>query len=382
MAEDKAKQPVIIKRIKKSAHATHGGAWKIAYADFVTAMMAFFLLLWLLNSVTQEQLEGISNYFAPISASRSTVGSGGVLGGASATVEGSAKSATAKDSVTQDLPPPQAGSGGEQSSLTPDEEQAAEVIRQKEEEQFKQAKDQLENTIAGMPQMKQLADSLMIDNTPEGLRIQLIDKEGLAMFPSGSAEPHLHTKRLLELVSKVIVSMPQQISISGHTDAKKFVSDTGYSNWELSADRANAARRELTHFKVPYEKVSLVVGKAATDPFLPSDPQNARNRRLSIVLLRGTGDDNPANPKNLEKKKPPTPPQAKAKEALPGLDQLRQRQLGQDKAPAPAAKAGAPLPPRVKATGGEALPGLEEIRRKQLEEGKSPAPAQLVPPKQ
>ncbi len=380
MAEDKAKQPVIIKRIKKSAHATHGGAWKIAYADFVTAMMAFFLLLWLLNSVTQEQLEGISNYFAPISASRSTVGSGGVLGGASATVEGSAKSATAKDSVTQDLPPPQAGSGGEQSSLTPDEETAAEVIRQKEEEQFKLAKDQLENTIAGMPQMKQLADSLMIDNTPEGLRIQLIDKEGLAMFPSGSAEPHLHTKRLLELVSKVIVSMPQQISISGHTDAKKFVSDTGYSNWELSADRANAARRELTHFKVPYEKVSLVVGKAATEPFLPSDPQNARNRRLSIVLLRGTGDDNPANPKNLEKKKPPTQPQAKAKEALPGLDQIRQRQLGQDKAPA--AKAGAPLPPRVKATGGEALPGLDAIRRKQLEEGQSPAPAQPVPPKQ
>ncbi|MBI2585688.1 MAG: hypothetical protein HYW28_07420, partial [Rhodospirillales bacterium] len=128
MAEDKAKQPVIIKRIKKSAHATHGGAWKIAYADFVTAMMAFFLLLWLLNSVTQEQLEGISNYFSPVSVSRSTVGSGGVLGGSSATVEGSAKSATAKDSVTQDLPPPKAGSGGEQSSLTPDEETAAEVL--------------------------------------------------------------------------------------------------------------------------------------------------------------------------------------------------------------------------------------------------------------
>jgi len=376
MAEDKAKQPVIIKRIKKSAHATHGGAWKIAYADFVTAMMAFFLLLWLLNSVTQEQLEGISNYFAPISASRSTVGSGGVLGGSSATVEGSAKSATAKDSVTQDLPPPQAGAGGEQSSLTPDEEAAAEVLRQKEEEQFKQAKEQLENTIAGMPQMKQLADSLMIDNTPEGLRIQLIDKEGLAMFPSGSAEPLLHTKRLLELVSKVILGMPQQISISGHTDAKKFVSDSGYSNWELSADRANAARRELTHFKVPYEKVSLVVGKAATEPLLPDDPQSARNRRLSIVLLRGTGDDNPANVKNLEKKK------AKEKEALPGLEQIRQRQLGKGQAPpapvttapVPAPKATAPLPPRIKATEGEALPGLEAIRRKQLEEGNAPAP--------
>ncbi|MBI2979121.1 MAG: OmpA family protein, partial [Rhodospirillales bacterium] len=187
--------------------------------------------------------------------------------------------------------------------------------------------------------------------------------------PSGSAEPHLHTKRLLELVSKVIVSMPQQISISGHTDAKKFVSDTGYSNWELSADRANAARRELTHFKVPYEKVSLVVGKAATEPLVPEDPQNARNRRLSIVLLRGPGDNNPANPKNLEKK-----------------EKKPQPQPVQEKAQAPQApkapKTGAPLPPRVRATEGEALPGLEAIRRKQLEEGKSPAPAQPAPPKQ
>ncbi len=387
MAVDKSKQPVIIKRIKKSAHAAHGGAWKIAYADFVTAMMAFFLLLWLLNSVTQEQLEGISNYFAPISASRSTVGSGGVLGGSSATVEGSAKSASAKDSVTQDLPPPQAGAGGEQSSMTPDEEQAAEVLRKKEEEQFEQAKEQLENTIAGMPQMKQLADSLMIDNTPEGLRIQLVDKEGLAMFPSGSAEPFLHTKKLLALVAKMINDMPQQISISGHTDAKKFVSDSGYSNWELSADRANAARRELAHDKVPYEKVSLVVGKAATEPLLPKDPDNARNRRLSIVLLRGTGKDNPANPENIKKKKE----KAKEKEALPGLDDIRKKQMGEPPAakaaarvppPAQPAPAGVALPPPIKAIEGEALPGLEAIRRRQLEEGKAPPPASapLPPP--
>jgi len=291
MAEDKAKQPVIIKRIKKSAHATHGGAWKIAYADFVTAMMAFFLLLWLLNSVTQEQLEGISNYFSPVSVSRSTVGSGGVLGGSSATVEGSAKSATAKDSVTQDLPPPKAGSGGEQSSLTPDEETAAEVLRQKEEEQFKQAKEQLENTIAGMPQMKQLADSLMIDNTPEGLRIQLIDKEGLPLFPSGSAEPYLHTKRMLELVSKVILSMPQQISVSGHTDAKKFVSDTGYSNWELSADRANASRRELVAGGMSENKILRVVGLSSAVMLDKINPLNPINRRISIIVMNKKAED-------------------------------------------------------------------------------------------
>ena len=389
MAEDKSKQPIIIKRIKKASHATHGGAWKIAYADFVTAMMAFFLLLWLLNSVTQEQLQGISNYFAPVSVSRSTVGSGGILGGSSATSEGSAKSATAKDSVTMELPPPKAGTGGEQTNLTPDEEAAAEVMRQKEEEQFKEAKQEIENAISGIPQLKQLADSLLIDNTPEGLRIQLLDKEGLPLFASGSADPYLHTKRLLELVSKVIEKMPQQLSISGHTDAKRFVNDSGYSNWELSADRANAARRELIHFKVPYDKVSLVVGKAATEPLLPKDPENARNRRLSIILLRGTGKDNPANPDNIKVKK------KGAAEALPGLENIRERQStegspAKTQAPVPPAvapaekpKAAQPLPPKLKATEGEALPGLEAIKRKQLEEDKTgkPKASQPLPPK-
>jgi chemotaxis protein MotB len=383
MAEDKSKQPVIIKRIKKASHATHGGAWKIAYADFVTAMMAFFLLLWLLNSVTQEQLQGISNYFAPVSVSRSTVGSGGILGGASATAEGSAKSATAKDSVTMELPPPKAGAGGEQTNLTPDEEAAAEVMRQKEEEQFKEAKQEIENAIAGIPQLKQLADSLLIDNTPEGLRIQLLDKEGLPLFASGSADPYLHTKRLLELVSKVILKMPQQISISGHTDAKRFVSDSGYSNWELSSDRANAARRELVHFKVPYDKVSLVVGKAATEPLLPAEPENARNRRLSIILLRGTGKDNPANPDNVKARKKGTEEARPAVEAAPGKAQATVPPAPAAK-PGDKAKAAQPLPPRLKATEGEALPGLDAIKRKQLEEDKAggkPKAALPLPPK-
>jgi len=254
------------------------------------------------------------------------------LGGKTITEEGAAQSSTSRDAVTVDLPPPKAGTGGD----TPDSEStdesesdnvSEEALKQREQEQFEDAKEELEETIAGIPQMKQLVESLMIDNTQEGLRIQLVDQDGLAMFPSGSAEMFLHTRRLLELVSKVILKMPQQLSISGHTDAVPFISDTGYSNWELSADRANSARRELQHFDVPEKRIARVVGKSDTEPFLPDDPKNARNRRLSIVLLRGTGEDNPAA--NL----PESQPAGSEGEVLPGLNEIRRRQL-QDQAPA------------------------------------------------
>ena len=312
------KQPVIIKKIKKGGHAAHGGAWKIAYADFVTAMMAFFLLLWLLSSVPQEQLEGISNYFSPTTVSATTSGSGDILSGATITSEGTAQSSISRDSVTVDLPLPKAGTGGEKvASEMTDEEKAEELQRKKEEDQFEEAKKELEEIIERTPELKEMKKSLLIDNTPEGLRIQLLDKEGLPMFPSGGAEMFDHTKRLLALVSKVIVKMPQQISISGHTDSVPYVSKTGYSNWELSADRANAARRELVHAEVPFERVSKVVGKAATEPFLPEDPKNARNRRLSIIMLRGTGRDKPS-------------PSAK-EESLPGLGAIRRKQLEDSK---------------------------------------------------
>ena len=270
MAEDKSSQAIIIKKIKKGGHAAHGGAWKIAYADFVTAMMAFFLLLWLLSSVSQEQLEGISNYFAPVTVSATMSGGGDILGGATIAVEGSAQTSTSRDSVTVELPPPRAGTGGEgeggtETSSAPTEEEALEEkMRQLEEEDFEKAKKELEEKIAEVPELKELEDSLLIDNTPEGLRIQLVDKDGLSMFPSGSADMHKHTRRILSLVSKVIAKMPQQISVSGHTDSVPFVTDTGYSNWELSADRANAARRTLVESKVPFERVSRVIGKAAT----------------------------------------------------------------------------------------------------------------------
>lgn len=285
---------IIIKRIKKGGHAHHAGAWKVAYADFVTAMMAFFLLLWLLNSATQEQLEGISNYFAPVSILSTTSGSGGILGGQLAGEEGAMEVSSARPSFTLNLPPPKAGEGAEEDESedreSADMQEAEERLKQQEQEQFNEAADALRQAIQSVPSLKQLAESLIIDNTPEGLRIQIVDQEGLAMFPRGGSNMYLHTKKVLELVAKVIKAMPQKIKISGHTDATKFITESGYGNWELSADRANASRRALHDLGVPETRFSRVVGLAATEPLLADDPSNPRNRRLSLVLLRGTGN--------------------------------------------------------------------------------------------
>lgn len=306
-----ADQPIIIKKIKKGGHgAHHGGAWKIAYADFVTAMMAFFLLLWLLNSVTQEQLEGIADYFAPTVATISQSGSGKILGGTTIADDGTQEDTLGRPTVVMDLPPPSAGKGGEsmqdapsegksdsQSNTeptdTPPTEQVAAQEQQKknEEQQFEKAADELKQAIETLPEFQQLAKSLMIDNTPEGLRIQIVDQDGLAMFPSGSSRMYEHTERVLKLVSQVILKMPQNISITGHTDSIPYTSlGEQYTNWELSSDRANSARRYLLQSGIPPDRLSHIVGKAATEPLLPDDPTNSRNRRLSIIMLRGTGE--------------------------------------------------------------------------------------------
>ncbi len=289
-------QSLIVKKIKKGGHAHHGGAWKVAYADFVTAMMAFFLLLWLLNAVTEEQLEGISNYFSPENISMSESGAGGMLGGKVIGETGAMPDTTARPSVTVDLPPPRAGTGGDEfagekqaaSEETGEEEDAA-TRQAREEREFQQAEQEIRQAIESVPSLKELAKSLLIENTPEGLRIQIVDQEGLAMFPRGGSEMFPYTRKVLDLVAKVITKMPQKISIAGHTDATRFVGgEAGYTNWELSADRANASRRALIELGVPSDRVSVVVGKAATDPLVANDPENPSNRRISIVLLRGT----------------------------------------------------------------------------------------------
>ncbi len=305
-----AEQPIIIKRIKKGGHAAHhGGAWKVAYADFVTAMMAFFLLLWLLNAVTEEQLQGIADYFAPSTVSKSNSGAGGMLGG-KVVGEGSMSSQGTTPSFTLSLPPPSIGQGGD--ALTEPKEGAEEgagageggqgpaqaqalseqqIIQanaQREQKQFEHAQDALKQAINSIPELRKLADSLMVDNTPEGLRIQILDQDGLAMFPRGSPDMYGHTRALLDMVSRVIKQLPERISISGHTDSTPFVGQSNYTNWELSADRALATRRALLMSGVPADRVDRVVGQADTDPLEHGNPASPRNRRVTIVLLRDT----------------------------------------------------------------------------------------------
>ena len=284
--------PIIVKKIKKGGGGAHGGAWKIAYADFVTAMMAFFLLLWLLNAVSQEQLEGIADYFAPTVTSTSQSGSGQILGGTTVAVDGALEDTVSRPSVTMDLPPPKAGSGGEamQDEPTTAEMDAEQVKAKAEQEQFDKAEQELKEALETLPEFQQLAQSLMVDDTPEGLRIQIVDQDGLAMFPSGSSAMYEHTERVLGLVTEIIKKMPQDIAISGHTDAVPFGGGLDYTNWELSADRANSARRALLDLGVPKTRIARIVGKAATEPLLPDNPTDAKNRRLSIVLMRGTGE--------------------------------------------------------------------------------------------
>lgn len=272
--------PIIVRRPKRASQPHHGGAWKVAYADFVTAMMAFFLLLWLLNAVSKEQLQGISDYFAPISTQSSTTGGGGLLAGKTVAKKGVFNAESSRSpSMIREIP----------ASSEMSEEEIDELLRAREEEQFQEAEHKLRQALAESPELQGLAKSLLVENTPEGLRIQIIDQEGLAMFPRGEAEMYSHTRSALELVAKVVQKMPQDIDISGHTDATLYLTDKGYSNWELSADRANAARRALLLFGVPEARVARVAGRAATDPLIANNPEADGNRRLSVVLLRGTG---------------------------------------------------------------------------------------------
>lgn len=276
-------RPIIVKKIKKGGGGHHGGAWKVAYADFVTAMMAFFLLLWLLNVTTKEQKEGIANFFDPNPKIATTVsGAGGMLGGLSISQEG------AMVTNQQEMPQPQDNNPtlrAGQDKIT--EEALKEELRKREEENFKKAENAIKDAIKENAELKELEKNLMMDMTPEGLRIQIVDSDGKPMFPSGSAEMFERTQKLLGKVAEVIRKMPNEISVRGHTDSVPYAKGNSYGNWELSADRANASRRYLIASGFPENRVNNVLGKADRDHLLADKPNDAQNRRISIILLRG-----------------------------------------------------------------------------------------------
>tara|TARA_R110002110_G_scaffold1284_7_gene5277 strand:- start:2376 stop:3404 length:1029 start_codon:yes stop_codon:yes gene_type:complete len=298
--------PIIVKKVVKGGHGHHGGAWKVAYADFVTAMMAFFLLMWLLNATTEDQKQGISEYFSPSTVSNTTGGAGGLLGGAAVSSPGAMTSRTATPSVSLELRPTSGAQDGEadvegggavededpDKTANVSEEELKEELAKREEEAFQKAEAEIKQAIQETPELKDLQKHLVIDQTPEGLRIQIVDQEGKPMFASGSARMPKTTRTLLAKITQVVQKLPNKISLSGHTDATPFRgSRKGYGNWELSSNRALASRRVMVEAGLKMDKISHVTGKEATEPMIKDNPNDARNRRIAIVVLREAGKE-------------------------------------------------------------------------------------------
>jgi chemotaxis protein MotB len=345
---------VIIKKYEIVEGGHHGGAWKVAYADFVTAMMAFFLLMWLLNATTEDQRKGLADYFSPNNLmSHASSGTGEPFGGHTAFDQGALVSDRGSvqiilgkrpvidrtedgadlvnteshrarggegvgsgpaaddqdvDDATDEKPLgqkgtlPAPGPGGASDVERQGKPEArpvtsAEVAAEKarlEKAAFEQAAEQIREAVRADPALAELSRQLAIDMTPDGLRIQIIDEVKLPMFPTGSATPNERARLLLQKVVPVLMKLRQPISIAGHTDAAPFPGP-GRTNWELSAERANATRRLLVDGGLPETRVKSVTGNAERDPLLPADPLAAANRRIAILVLREAAAPRPGS---------------------------------------------------------------------------------------
>ncbi|MDQ6620892.1 MAG: flagellar motor protein MotB [Pseudomonadota bacterium] len=276
MASDQ-KPPIIVRRRKRASAVHHGGAWKIAYADFVTAMMAFFLLMWLLGSTAKGDMQGISEYFKTPLKVAMAGGSGS--GDSSSVIKGGGTDLSR--SVGQ----------RKQGDLPTEKRvvniKAAEAERQREEiEQFKRLKQRVEAAVEKSAMLKSFKNQLRVDMTQDGLRIQIVDEQNRPMFDSGKAEVKDYTRIILREIGALLNNVPNRISLAGHTDSAPFAAgERGYSNWELSADRANASRRELIAGGIAEDKLIRVIGLGPSVPLNRDNPADAVNRRISIVIM-------------------------------------------------------------------------------------------------
>lgn len=281
------KRPIVVKRIKKMAAGHHGGAWKIAYADFVTAMMAFFLLMWLLGSTTKGDLLGISEFFKTPLKVALEGGSGS--GDSSSVIKGGGKDLTRSTGQVKDGEVP---SEKRTVNLKATNQEFARLQRQQEMAMLKQLKANIEQAIEANEKLKQFKNQILLDITSEGLRVQIVDEKNRPMFQSGRAKLEPYTRDILREIGKTLNDVPNMISLSGHTDAQTYsMGDKGYSNWELSADRANASRRELILGGLKEDKVVRVVGLASAVPFDKADPLNPINRRISLIVMNKKAEE-------------------------------------------------------------------------------------------
>lgn len=329
---DDKKQPIIIRKIKKGHYGHHGGAWKVAYADFVTAMMAFFLLMWMLGGTSHEVRVGISKWFnnpsgiqGPGGASTSMIKLGGALeiphSNHDKRQDKNDKSHSFKDNTNQSTEKYKPEKAEIKKMLVSEQE------RQRDKHRLDSLMQELKAEIQRSQALRPFKDQLLLDITPQGLRIQIVDKKNRPMFDSSSAILKSYTKVILHKLAKIINTVPNHISIAGHTDATPFATRyiyveygsfeerRAYTNWELSADRANAARRELVIGGMRKNKVAEVVGLADSVLFDKKNPYDPINRRISIVVLNKEteaelgilGGKGGINPKNLSTRIKSTP---------------------------------------------------------------------------
>jgi chemotaxis protein MotB len=285
MAGDAKKlQPIIVKRIKKGGHGHHGGAWKIAYADFVTAMMAFFLLMWLLGSTTDGDKKGIADYFqSPLKVS--LMGGGSGSGDASHVIKGGGQDFTRTSGQVKRGEVSATRSTINLQALKA-EQTRAEVAR------LEDLKRKVEERLRASARLNSMMSQLRLDMTRDGLRIQIVDEQNRPMFASGSAVVQPTMRELLREIGAVLIEVPNRLTLEGHTDAQPFsAGERGYSNWELSSDRANASRRELIAGGLPEDRVLRVQGLAASSPLVKDDPSAATNRRISIIVMNRDAED-------------------------------------------------------------------------------------------
>ncbi len=304
-------RPIIVKRIKKGGAGHHGGAWKVAFADFATAMMAFFLVLWLMATATPEQKLAIEGYFNdPV---------GFASGGTPTPIDlgGSPEVAIAENNPvgeTMEVPP----------------ERIAELAEELDRQQLESLLHELQARIEESPRLREFKDQLKLDITDEGLRIQIVDKSQRPMFDIGQSHLKVYSEEILFELAGPISSVPNKISVSGHTDALPYSGrEPAYSNWELSADRANAARRALVLGGLAPERMARVVGLASSVLFDQADPANPVNRRISIIVLNKrtelemqAAEAQPADPKKVSPKLP-----SKLNKAIDRIEPVDPREL-------------------------------------------------------
>ena len=298
-AEAAALAPIIvIKKIMPGHGGAHGGAWKIALADMMTAMMAFFLLMWILGATNDSQRKSVADYFKPTSHSEITMGklagSNGILGGKSI-IDPDGFPYTAKQSAPLERLTPRSEGGPTENDPSPNSENARDneqvtqaekkkIIEEADKASFDKLEKEVRQQLSQNPKLEKVQEQVQFVREKEGLRVEIIDKADFAMFALGTTQLQPKAQALIEEISRSLATMPNKLSVRGHTDSVAFANSENRNNWSLSAERAETTRALLEKKGVSSKRFAQIEGVADTAPFNPSDPKDPRNRRISITV--------------------------------------------------------------------------------------------------